>query len=93
MGLQALGNRIIVETVKKEDDDILIPESSRSKDQEKAKVVAVGPGVRLPSGQVSPVWVIVGDIVYFNPFGGSKLKHEGKDYLVLNEEDILAVEK
>jgi len=92
MSLQALGNRIIVEAVKKEDDGIIVPESSRTNDQEKAKVLSVGPG-RVVNGGLDVPGVAVGDIIYYSPFGATKLKYEDKEYLILNNEDILAVEK
>lgn len=94
MALMAIGKRIIVEAIKKQDDGILIPENMRGQNnQEKAKVISVGPGRKLSDGSIDAPVVIVGDVVYYNPFGATKLKHDKTEYLVLSEEDILAVEK
>jgi chaperonin GroES len=94
MGLVAIGKKIIVEAIKKQDDGLLIPDNLKNNsNQEKAKVVSVGPGRKLSDGSIDAPFVVVGDVVYFNPFGATKLKHEKTEYLVLSEEDILAVEK
>lgn len=92
MSLAAVSNRIIIE--KKEDqaeDDIVMPEGSNVKKQESGVVLAVGPGRRLADGSLSAPSLKLGDVVYYNPFGVTTIKHEDKEYLVLTEEDILAV--
>jgi chaperonin GroES len=94
MALMTVGKKIIVEAIKKQDDGILIPDNVRGQNnQERARVIAVGPGKKLSDGSIDAPHIVVGDIIYFNPFGATKLKHENIEYLVLSEEDILAVEK
>lgn len=95
MGLAAVSNRIIIEKqAEKRDDDIVIPEGmSSGKKQESGVVLAVGPGRRLADGSFAALSIQVGDVVYYNPFGVTVLKHEDKEHLVLTEDDILAVIK
>lgn len=94
MSIIAVSNKIIIErSEKQEDDDIIIPEGAGNRKQEKGTVLSVGPGRRLLDGSFATPLVVAGDNVYYNPFGCTALSDEGKDYLVLTEEDILAVIK
>ena len=94
MAIQALGNRVVVEVLKQEEDGgILIPDNVRQDNQERSKVIAVGPGTLLPNGTLFKVGVEVGDVVFFKQFAGSKIIYKETEYLVLNEDEILAVEK
>ncbi len=92
MSLSAVSNRIIIEKqAEKTDEDIVMPEGMTNKKQESGVILAVGPGRRLADGSFAALSVKVGDVVYYNPFGVTVLKHEDKEYLVLTEDDILAV--
>jgi chaperonin GroES len=72
---------------------LFIPESARGKnDFKKGKVLAVGPGKRLPDGTVSEPGVRRGQTVVFDPVGAAALKVDGKDLLVMRFENVLAVE-
>jgi chaperonin GroES len=64
---------------------IIIPDTAKEKPQ-KGKIVAVGPGTK-----DNPVTVKVGDVVLYGKYSGTELNHEGKDYLIMKENDILAI--
>ncbi|MBT3188132.1 MAG: co-chaperone GroES [Anaerolineae bacterium] len=90
--LKPLGDRIIVESIK---DDlsaggIALPETAKDEPQ-RGFVLAVGPGLRATSGERITMDVVVGDEILFARYGGSSLKHEGKDLLILREDEILAI--
>ncbi len=92
--LRPLSNRVIVESVEDESvtkSGIVLPESAEKERPEKAKVVAIGPGKMLDSGTRAPMTVKVGDSVIFKKYGPDEVKVDGKDILVLEEDDILAV--
>ena len=95
MNLKPLGDKVIVEVFgskEKTKGGILLPDSAQEKPQE-AKVLAVGSGKILGNGKVVPPEVRVGDTVVFGKYSGSEVKLEGKDYLIINQDDILAVLK
>ena len=70
--------------------DTIIPDSAKEKPQE-AEVIAVGPGRVDDKGVRIPVDVNVGDKVIFSKYGGTELKYDGKEYLVLSARDVLAI--
>ena len=93
INLKPLGSRLIVEPVEGEQmtaSGIVLPETAKEKPQ-KGKVLAVGAGRLLDSGERQPVDVKVGDIVIYAKYGGTEVKVDEKDLLVLNESDILCV--
>jgi len=69
---------------------IVIPDTAKEKPQE-GKVLAVGPGRRDDKGNIVPMGVKTGDIVMFKKWGGTEMKVEGKEMLLVKEEDILAI--
>lgn len=69
---------------------IVIPDSAKEKPQE-GKVVAVGTGRRDEKGNIVPMNVKVGDKVMFKKWGGTEIKLEGKEMLLVKEEDVLAI--
>ena len=69
---------------------LVIPDSAKEKPQE-ATVVAVGPGRTNDKGEVVPVGVNEGDTVIFSKYGGTELKYDGQEYLLLSARDLLAV--
>ncbi|MCA1997790.1 MAG: co-chaperone GroES, partial [Armatimonadetes bacterium] len=85
MKLQPLHDRIVVEAAPKEDKTpggIILPDTAQEKPQ-RGKVLAVGPGKRLASGQIAPVDVKVGDHVLYGKYAGTEVTVEGKDYIIL----------
>lgn len=93
MAIKPLHDRIIVEAAPKEErtaGGIILPDTAQEKPQ-RGKVLAVGPGKRLDSGQLAPVDVKVGDTVLYGKYGGTEVKVNGTDYVILRAEDVLAV--
>jgi chaperonin GroES len=93
MKVKPLYDRILVkrlETVEKTKGGIIIPDSAKEKPQE-GKIMALGKGKLLEDGSMRPLDVKVGDKVLFSKYGGTDINIEGEDYLILREEDILAI--
>ncbi len=91
--LKPLGDRVLVERLESEEvtaAGIVLPETAKEKPQ-KGTVVAVGPGRRGPDGERIPVSVDVGDTVVFARYGATELKEGGREYLILKEDDIVAI--
>lgn len=91
--LKPLGDRIVIELVEVEEktaSGIVLPDTAKEKPQE-GKVVAVGPGRVLDSGERVALEVAVGDLIIFSKYSGTEVKYQGKEYLILRENDILAV--
>jgi chaperonin GroES len=91
--LKPLGDRIVIELVEAEEktsSGIVLPDSAKEKPQE-GKVVAVGTGRVLESGQRVELEVKEGDRIIFSKYAGTEVKYEGNEYLLLRESDILAV--
>jgi chaperonin GroES len=93
MNLTPLGDRIVV---KPQDDQevrttggLVIPDTAKEKPQ-LGEVLAVGPG-EYKDGERVPVDVKVGDTVFYSKYGGTEVKHDGQDLLVLSSRDVLAV--
>lgn len=90
--LEPLEDRIIVrpldEDVSKTASGIIIPDTAKEKPQE-GEVVAVGPG-RTEDGTIVPMTLKVGDKVIYSKYGGTEVKVDGDEYLVLNARDVLA---
>ncbi len=94
MKVKPLSDYILIEPKTAKDtatpSGILLPESSKEKPQE-GKVVATGPGRKDEDGKAIKLDVKVGDQVYYKKWGGNDLKIDNKEYLLVKEEDILAV--
>jgi chaperonin GroES len=91
--LRPLGDRIVIELVESEEktaSGIVLPDSAKEKPQE-GKVIAVGTGRVLESGERVALEVSVGDRIIFSKYGGTEVKYEGEEYLILRETDVLAV--
>lgn len=91
--LKPLGDRIVIEVVQQEEktaSGIVLPDSAKEKPQE-GKVVAVGSGRLADNGQKVALEVTTDDHIIFSKFAGTEVKYEGKEYLILRENDILAV--
>jgi len=93
MKLQPLGDRIIVKP--KEDDNattpsgLVIPDTAKEKPQ-LGDVMAVGPG-EFQDGERLPLDVKEGDVVVYSKYGGTEIKFEGQESLILSSRDVLAV--
>ena len=93
MNVRPLGDKIIVKRVEAQEktaSDIFLPESAKEKPQE-AKIIALGDGKVLDSGERATFQVKKGDTVLLSKWGGTELKIDGEEYLILTEDDILAV--
>ena len=93
MAIRPLHDRILVKRVKEEETTkggIIIPDSAKEKPIE-AKVVAVGTGRLLDNGEVRALAVKKGDLVLFGKYGGTEVKIDGEDHLILREDDILGI--
>ena len=90
--IKPLGNRIVVkrQETKTTKGGILLPETAQEKPRQ-GKVVAVGPGKADEKGKYSPLDVKVGDEILFSSYAGTEYKADDVDYLILSEEDVLAV--
>lgn len=91
--LRPLHDRLIVERIEEESmsaGGIYIPDNAKEKPA-RGTVLAVGLGKVLDNGQVSTLAVKVGDKVLFGKYSGSEVKVEGKEYLVMREDDVMAI--
>ena len=93
MNLQPLGDRVVVKPMSEEDmktpSGIIIPDSAQEKPQE-GEVVAVGPGELNELGKRVKPDVSKGDKVVYSKYGGTEIKVDGQEYLILSSRDILA---
>ncbi|MEY4760600.1 MAG: hypothetical protein RLZZ200_456 [Pseudomonadota bacterium] len=93
MKIRPLHDRVIVKRLEEERTSaggIIIPDSATEKPVQ-GKVVAVGKGKILENGDVRPLDLKVGDKVLFGKYGGTEVKVDGEDLLVMREEDVMAV--
>ena len=93
MKIRPLHDRVIVKRLEEERTSaggIIIPDTATEKPVQ-GKVVAVGKGKILESGEVRPLDLKVGDKVLFGKYGGTEVKVDGEDLLVMREEDVMAV--
>ena len=92
VAIKPLEDRIVVKASEAETttaSGLVIPDTAKEKPQE-GKVVAVGPG-RFDDGVLVPMDVKVGDVVLYSKYGGTEVKYNNEEYLVLSARDILAV--
>ena len=92
MKLKPLGDRLIIRAVDEEEttaSGLVLPDTAKEKPQT-GEVVAVGDG-RIEDGERIPLDVAVGDKVLYSKYGGTEIKVEGEDLLVLRESDVLAI--
>jgi chaperonin GroES len=93
MKIRPLHDRILVERLEEKEvkkGGIIIPDTAKEKPQE-AKVIAVGNGKVGENGKKIPLDVKAGDKILFGKYSGSEVKIDDKEYLILREEDILAI--
>ena len=90
--LQPLADRLVVKPIQKEEmtkSGIFIPDTAKEKPQE-GEVVAVGPGKMSDDGKIIPMDLKVGDRVIYSKYGGSEIKIDDVEMIILRESDILA---
>jgi chaperonin GroES len=93
MSLKPLGDRVIVKTDEAETQTasgLILADTAKEKPQ-RGKVIAVGEGKVNDKGERVPVDVKVGDTVIYSKYGGTEVKLDGEEYLILRAEDIYAV--
>jgi chaperonin GroES len=93
VNIKPLEDKIVVQASEAETttaSGIVIPDTAKEKPQE-GKVLAVGPGRVNDAGNRIPMDVSVGDVVIYTKYGGTEIKHNGEEYLILSARDVLAV--
>jgi len=92
MNVRPLDDRIVVEPLEAETKTaggIVLPDTAKEKPQ-KGKVVAIGEGKLLEDGKRAPMSVKKGDLVLYTRYGGTEIKVDGKELLIMRESDVLA---
>ena len=93
MKIRPLADKVLVERLEAETKTaggIVLPDSAKEKPQ-RGKIVSVGAGKVLDDGTVRKVHVKKGDMVLFTSYAGTEVKIDGKEYLIMNESDIMAI--
>ncbi|MEM9418469.1 MAG: co-chaperone GroES [Planctomycetota bacterium] len=93
MKIKPLGDKIIVQRLEAEEktaSGIFLPEGAKEKPQQ-AKVVRVGTGKTLDNGTVTDFQVKEGDTIILGKWGGTEIKVDGQDYIVMGEDEVLAI--
>ena len=93
--IQPLGQRVLVKRTESEEKSaggLFIPDTAKEKPQE-AKVVALGTGGKDEDGKAIEFTVKVGDLVLISKYGGTEVKLDGEEHLLINESDILGILK
>lgn len=93
--LKPIGDRVVVKPEPEEQttkSGIVLPDTAKERPQE-GTVVAVGTGRILDNGQRVPLEVKVGDKIIYSKYGGTEVKIENEEYMILSERDILAIKK
>jgi chaperonin GroES len=92
VSIRPLDDRVVVEVSAAEEmtaGGIVLPDNAKEKPQ-RGRVIAVGPGKLLDSGERGPLSVAVGDEVIFGKYGGTEIEVDGEEVKILRESDILA---
>ena len=93
MKIRPLAAKVLVERIEPENKTaggIVLPDSAKEKPQ-RGKVISVGEGKMLDNGTRSTMQVAKGDEVLFTSYAGTEVKFDGKEYLIMDETDIMAV--
>jgi len=91
--VKPLGDRVLVKRIEAEEKTaggIVLPDTAKEKPKE-GEIVAVGEGKMLDSGKRADVQVKKGDRVLFSSYAGTEVKVDGEEYLIMREDDILAI--
>ena len=93
MKLKPLSDHVVIESVaeEKKKGNIILPDTIEKERSEKGRVVAVGAGKLDKDGKKIPLQVKKGDVVLFTKYSPNEVKIDGKEYLIIKEEDILAI--
>ncbi len=92
MAIKPLGDRVLIEVLEEEiqkKGTLFIPDTAKEKPQQ-GKIVAVGSG-KYEDGKLVPLEVKAGDIVLYGKYAGTEVKQDGKEYLIVRENDVLAI--
>ena len=92
--LKPLNNHVVLEVVEVElttASGIILSREAAKPSHSEGVILAVGEGRILDNGQRLPLYVMVGQRVIYNGFGGTKVNHQGKDLVIVSSEDILAI--
>lgn len=93
MNIKPLGDRVVVKVLESEEktkSGIVLPDTAKEKPQQ-GKILAVGTGRILDNGTKVPLDVKVGDKIIFSKYGGTEIKIDGDEVLILAERDILGI--
>jgi len=93
MNIRPLYDRIVVKRVEEQEQvqgGIIIPDTAKEKPQE-GEVVAVGKGKRNDKGEITALELVAGDRILFGKYSGSDIKLDGQEYLIMREDEVLAV--
>ena len=93
MKIRPLADKVLIKRLEAETKTkggIVLPDSAQEKPR-RGKVISLGDGKLLDNGQRSEFQVKVGDIVLFSSYGGTEIKLDGQEYLIMDESDIMAV--
>jgi len=93
MAVKPLGEKILVKRLEAEEKTaggIVLPDSAKEKPKE-GKVIALGDGKLLDDGSRADFQVKVGDVVLFTSYGGTEVTVDGEEYLLMSEDDVLAI--
>ena len=93
MKIKPLGDRILVKQLEPEEKSkggIILPDTAKEKPKE-GKVEAVGQGKMLDDGKIQPLSVKAGDHILFSSYAGTEVKVDEEEYLIMKEEDVLAI--
>ena len=91
--IKPLSDYLLIEPLEKETvlpSGIVVPDTAKDKPSE-GKVLAVGSGKKDEKGNLTPVQVSVGSVVMYKKWGGTEIKAEGKELLLVKEEDVIAI--
>ena len=95
MSLRPLATKIVVVAAEEESQTsggIILPDAAKKKPTE-GRVVAVGKGHTLDDGSVHPLSVTVGSTIIYSKYGGTEISVDGKDYLILDEDQVYAIKE
>jgi chaperonin GroES len=93
MAIKPMNDRILVKPLEQQEENIggiIIPDTAKEKPQE-GEVVAVGSGKIMENGQRQPMTVAVGNKILYGKYSGTEIKYQSADYLIMREDDVLAI--
>ena len=91
--IRPLEDRVVIQQIEAEEKTaggIVLPDTAKEKPQ-RGKVLSVGPGKMLDSGERSPISLKEGDEVLFGKYSGQEIKLDGEEYLIMREDEVLGV--